>query len=337
MARIARRGWTRRTHVLVAATIVGLVLAAGAAHVQAHKEKHSAADIKLFEDIFMEQVRLGDLLFHGDRRDREADGRDAVQDRHVVRDVPSVGVGHASPRVPQVLGAARPGRHAAGDDQLVHREAERRASASSPTRRRCGRSRRTTTGRARIEARPGPTLGAGPHDPGAAPVLAAGRRRLAAAAPLVRAGAVRVATVGPRSAATAGATPPVVTGNGNKVPLVVEMSHPMEPEHYMRSIEVANARDPVPSKGVFRSRPPTVRPTSPSRPGWTRARRGDVTASARPTGAPRVQLTSITIADGRAGVRARWPATRLARGRPAAAHPHPDAVEGRAPPGGRDV
>ena len=66
MARIARRRWTRRTHVLVAATIVGLVLAAGAAHVQAHKEKHSAADIKLFEDIFMEQVRLGDLLFHGD-------------------------------------------------------------------------------------------------------------------------------------------------------------------------------------------------------------------------------------------------------------------------------
>jgi sulfur-oxidizing protein SoxY len=48
---------------------------------------------------------------------------------------------------------------------------------------------------------------------------------------------------------------PVVAGNGNKVPLVVEMTHPMEPEHYIRSIEVTNARDPIPSKGVFRFTP----------------------------------------------------------------------------------
>ncbi|HEX9400986.1 MAG TPA: hypothetical protein VF912_12825 [Anaeromyxobacter sp.] len=32
----------------------------------AHKEKHVAAQLKSFEDVFMEQVRLGDLLFHGD-------------------------------------------------------------------------------------------------------------------------------------------------------------------------------------------------------------------------------------------------------------------------------
>jgi sulfur-oxidizing protein SoxY len=48
---------------------------------------------------------------------------------------------------------------------------------------------------------------------------------------------------------------PIVAGNGNKVPLVVEMTHPMEPEHYVRSVEVTNARDPIPSKGIFRFTP----------------------------------------------------------------------------------
>jgi sulfur-oxidizing protein SoxY len=48
---------------------------------------------------------------------------------------------------------------------------------------------------------------------------------------------------------------PVATGNGNKVPIVVEMAHPMEREHYVRSIEVVNPRDPVPSKGVFHFTP----------------------------------------------------------------------------------
>ncbi len=32
----------------------------------AHKAKHSPATLKAFEEVFMEQVRLGDLLFHGD-------------------------------------------------------------------------------------------------------------------------------------------------------------------------------------------------------------------------------------------------------------------------------
>jgi desulfoferrodoxin (superoxide reductase-like protein) len=44
---------------------------------------------------------------------------------------------------------------------------------------------------------------------------------------------------------------PVVTANGAKVPVVVEMTHPMEPGHSVTRIEVVNARDPVPSKGVF--------------------------------------------------------------------------------------
>ncbi len=32
----------------------------------AHKEKHTAEQLKVFEELFMEQVRVGDLLFHGD-------------------------------------------------------------------------------------------------------------------------------------------------------------------------------------------------------------------------------------------------------------------------------
>jgi thiosulfate dehydrogenase len=34
--------------------------------VQAHKEKHTPEQLKAFQDVFMEQVRVGDLLFHGD-------------------------------------------------------------------------------------------------------------------------------------------------------------------------------------------------------------------------------------------------------------------------------
>jgi thiosulfate dehydrogenase len=35
-------------------------------HVQAHKEKHTSEQLKAFQDVFMDQVRIGDLLFHGD-------------------------------------------------------------------------------------------------------------------------------------------------------------------------------------------------------------------------------------------------------------------------------
>lgn len=48
---------------------------------------------------------------------------------------------------------------------------------------------------------------------------------------------------------------PVVTENGAKVPIVVEMTHPMEPGHYIRSIRVDNDSDPVPSKGTFHLTP----------------------------------------------------------------------------------
>lgn len=44
---------------------------------------------------------------------------------------------------------------------------------------------------------------------------------------------------------------PRLTENGAKVPIVVEAAHSMEPEHHVATVEVVNARDPIPSKGVF--------------------------------------------------------------------------------------
>ncbi|OLC32670.1 MAG: hypothetical protein AUH81_15915 [Candidatus Rokubacteria bacterium 13_1_40CM_4_69_5] len=48
---------------------------------------------------------------------------------------------------------------------------------------------------------------------------------------------------------------PAFASNGAKVPVVVEMSHPMDPSHYIASISVMNERDPVPLKGVFHFTP----------------------------------------------------------------------------------
>jgi desulfoferrodoxin (superoxide reductase-like protein) len=48
---------------------------------------------------------------------------------------------------------------------------------------------------------------------------------------------------------------PVLTENGATVPVTVEVPHLMEPDHYIRRVEVLNPRDPVPSKGVFEFTP----------------------------------------------------------------------------------
>lgn len=50
-------------------------------------------------------------------------------------------------------------------------------------------------------------------------------------------------------------TLPALTANGGKVPLVVEMAHPMTPEHHVTRVEVVNRRDPIASKGVFHLTP----------------------------------------------------------------------------------
>ncbi|HKW93896.1 MAG TPA: thiosulfate oxidation carrier protein SoxY [Methylomirabilota bacterium] len=44
---------------------------------------------------------------------------------------------------------------------------------------------------------------------------------------------------------------PVLTENGAKVPVVVEVEHPMESAHHVTAITVVNERDPIPSKGEF--------------------------------------------------------------------------------------
>jgi thiosulfate dehydrogenase len=56
---------TRATAVAVMA-LVGLAAGIGAGTALAHKEKHTPDQLKAFEDIFIEQVKIGDLLFHGD-------------------------------------------------------------------------------------------------------------------------------------------------------------------------------------------------------------------------------------------------------------------------------
>jgi sulfur-oxidizing protein SoxY len=48
---------------------------------------------------------------------------------------------------------------------------------------------------------------------------------------------------------------PAKTRNGHKVPIVVEMSHPMTRDHQITSLEVVNETDPIPSKGIFHFTP----------------------------------------------------------------------------------
>lgn len=43
-----------------------LVLSVDSEQAWAHKEKHTAKQLEAFNEVFMEQVRTGDLLFHGD-------------------------------------------------------------------------------------------------------------------------------------------------------------------------------------------------------------------------------------------------------------------------------
>ncbi len=52
---------------LAGGVTLGLVLALFAAsEARAHGEEHTPAQLKAYQDAFMEQVRIGDLLFHGD-------------------------------------------------------------------------------------------------------------------------------------------------------------------------------------------------------------------------------------------------------------------------------
>jgi thiosulfate dehydrogenase len=50
----------------VVASMTGVVLLFGGNSAVAHKEPHDAATQKAFQDAFMEQVVMGDRLYHGD-------------------------------------------------------------------------------------------------------------------------------------------------------------------------------------------------------------------------------------------------------------------------------
>jgi thiosulfate dehydrogenase len=45
---------------------LALLTGAGTDRALAHKEKHTPDQLKAFEEIFIEQVKAGDMLFHGD-------------------------------------------------------------------------------------------------------------------------------------------------------------------------------------------------------------------------------------------------------------------------------
>ena len=58
--KIARYGW------IAFATTVSLLVLLTATRATAHKDKHTPEQLKAFQEVFMDQVRTGDLLFHGD-------------------------------------------------------------------------------------------------------------------------------------------------------------------------------------------------------------------------------------------------------------------------------
>jgi thiosulfate dehydrogenase len=55
-----------RYPLIAAGGVALLVLATDTQWAFAHKEKHSAEQMQAFEEAFMEQVKVGDQLFHGD-------------------------------------------------------------------------------------------------------------------------------------------------------------------------------------------------------------------------------------------------------------------------------
>lgn len=48
---------------------------------------------------------------------------------------------------------------------------------------------------------------------------------------------------------------PILADDPAAIPLTVSVDHPMEPEHYVQSLELTLPTDPVPPKGVFRFTP----------------------------------------------------------------------------------
>jgi thiosulfate dehydrogenase len=56
----------RRTVLAAAAALLVAIMGTEPQPALAHKEPHTAEQLKAFEDVFMDMVRTGDELFHGD-------------------------------------------------------------------------------------------------------------------------------------------------------------------------------------------------------------------------------------------------------------------------------
>lgn len=61
---MATRRW--QAPLLAAGAVVLVFLGYGIDAPQAHKEPHTVEQLKAFQDVFIDRVKLGDRLFHGD-------------------------------------------------------------------------------------------------------------------------------------------------------------------------------------------------------------------------------------------------------------------------------
>ncbi len=48
---------------------------------------------------------------------------------------------------------------------------------------------------------------------------------------------------------------PGIAEDGANVPIIVSMAHPMAPDHYIKSIQILNFKDPVVNKGIYHFSP----------------------------------------------------------------------------------
>jgi len=100
--------------VSVVAALTAVAVIVGPA--RANKTPVTPQQLAAYEQVFMDEVKKGDLLFHGDEPTA----------KQILRDVPSFRLRHSSAGVPEVPGEHEQVRNAARHDQLVHREAQPR-------------------------------------------------------------------------------------------------------------------------------------------------------------------------------------------------------------------
>lgn len=48
---------------------------------------------------------------------------------------------------------------------------------------------------------------------------------------------------------------PAIAEDGANVPIVISLNHPMEPDHYIKSLQILNFNDPVVGKGAYHFTP----------------------------------------------------------------------------------